>query len=202
MASRHTNAGNNVRIHLFKLFRLLQEKNIPILPFTAHSSLIADIGLPATVSAGLWNGNGFRMVVARYGDIAPALAEAHAHSPFVMIQRYAAGHAIACGVMAHGNEVSALMPVEIIPRTQGDMVPWHLSDQQIETVRNYAVQAHQAINAAPYSSVHFIVSEHDVHITDIIWAPPLIRDTLFVHSASAVGFTLPELKKELQSAYA
>lgn len=186
----------------FKLFRLLQEKNIPVLPFAAHPLMIADIGLPLTVSAWPWNGGGFRAVVARYRDIAPALAKARAHSPFVMIQRYAAGHAIACGVMTHGKECSALMPVDVIPRARGETMPWHVSDRQIETVRERALQAHKAVSAAPYSCVYFIVSEDDAYITNIIEAPPLARDSLFAHSASAVGFTLPELKKELRTAYA
>lgn len=185
----------------FKLFNVLKKNGIPAVPCAAHPHMIATIALPLIVSAQPWSGNGFRTIVARYGDIAPALAAAHAHSPFVMIQQYIMGHEIACGVMAQGTILTAFMPVDTIPRQAENTVPWHLQEKRIELLRERAVQAHRAINAARYSCVRFIVSENDAYITDIAWAPPLLPHGMFVESARAVGLTLPELRKELYAEY-
>ncbi len=180
-----------------KLFSLLQRTGVSIPPFFAEPHLIADIGLPAVVMAEPWGGAGFRAVIARYSDIAPMFAAAYAHSPLVMVQRYAEGHEIACGVMEHDGALSALMPIDVIPRARGEHMPWHLSERQIEDIREHALKAHRAVGAGAYSCVRFVVEKRAVFVVGIACAPRLTAHSLFVESAAVVGFTRAELIKIL-----
>lgn len=196
MAYRHQSSKRDVARSpsAVKLFSVLQRAGVSIPPFFAEPHLIADIGLPAVVMAEPWGGgNGFRAVIARYSDIAPAFATAYVHSPLIMVQRYAEGHEIACGVMEYDGALSALMPIDVIPRARGEHIPWHLSEWQIEEIRAHAVLAHRAVGAGTYSCVRFVVEKRAVFVVGIACVPLLTPHSLFLESAAVVGFTRAEL---------
>lgn len=182
-----------------RLLRALQKKRIPVLPFVAGPQRIADIGLPAVITAPQRGGDGFRAVVARYSDYAPAMALAYAHSPLVMVQRYIAGDEFACGVMKHEGRLVSLMPIEALPRARHETLPWHIPERRIEEIQTLALQAHKAVRAGAYSSVRCVISPSaEIYVVGVESCPSLTKTSLFMRSATAVGFTVTELQQTFQ----
>lgn len=183
-----------------RLLRALQKKSVAIPPFVEGVSRISEVGLPALVIyyPRVNRGEGkkaWQTMITRYGDVIPALM-AVAREKKIYIQRYVAGHELACGVMKHKGKVMPLMPIEVIPRAHHEAVPWHWSEEQIEAVQEIAARAHRAVHAKKYSSVRCVVDkDKKIYVTAIDQAPLLNKTNLFTQSARAAGFTFTELKK-------
>ena len=179
---------------VFSVFEMLREKGVSVPPFATDMRDIGSVGLPAFVVA---RGTGKKEAVARYGDIAPAIAKASRAGKDIFVQKCVAGHEIACGVMRHERKLVPLMPVEAIPRSRHESVPWHLTERQIGHVQKLALAAHKALGKARHSCVRCVVSGNEAYVTAVELSPALTHGSLFAHSAAVVGFTLPELKESL-----
>ncbi len=181
----------------FSVLEALHAKGVAVPPFATDLRDIGGVGLPAFVIARGGGGATKKEAVARYGDIAPAIAKASRGGAEVFVQKSVAGHEIACGVMRHERKLVPLMPIEAIPRARHESVPWHLSERQIGHVQALALAAHKALGIATHSCVRCVMSGQEAYVTAVELSPALAHGSLFAHSAAVVGFTLAELEKSL-----
>ena len=183
----------------FAILEILRTKGVSVPPFTTDLRDIGEVGLPAYVISRGGNGPDVRTAVARYGDIAPAIARAMRSGASVAVQKCVPGHEVARGVMEHEGKTVPLMPIDALPRPRHEAVSWHMAERQIARVQKLAAKAHEACGALGHSCVRLVASPHGEYVTSVEFAPALTRSAAFVHSAAVVGFTLPELVRSLEA---
>lgn len=181
----------------YALLEALREKGVAVPKATDDLRRIGEVGLPAFVVSVARDGAQAKTAVVRYGDIAPAIAKAVRTGSAVYVAQCVAGHEMACGVMADGRKTVPLVPVDAIPRSPHEALPWHVTERQLERVQALAKAAHRASGAGTHSCVRCIVVGHAAYVTSVEPAPALTPSSLFVRSAAVAGITLPELSAAL-----
>lgn len=146
---------------------------------------------PAVVKPVIGGSSVGTSIVEHYHLLAPALRNAAAVSPQVLIEERIKGREATVGVIDHfrGQEAYALMPVEIIPppnrffdaevKYNGETierVPGNFSQAEKQALERAAVAAHKALGAAHYSRSDFIISRRGIYFLEL-------------NSAQAVGMT-------------
>ncbi len=180
----------------YAIFETLAEHGVLVAPFTTALEDIAGVGLPAVVVTRHAEMPAVRTMVAKYGDIVPALAHAAKAESFFM-QRHVTGHEVACGVITQGRRVLPLVPVEVIPRPLHESGAWHLSHAVQDAVQATAKAAHTALGAKGYSCVRMVVAGTTPYVTGVEMHPSLIRTSLFMQSAKLTGLTEEEITESI-----
>ena len=171
----------------------LRGKGVSVPAKTADIRGIAGIGLPACVAWVGKDGAEARVVVARYGDVAPAIARAMRSGGAVRIAQCVTGHEVACGVMADGKKALPLVPVDLIPRSRHEAVP-HLTERQIERVQQLAKEAHVALGASAHSCMRCVVAGHEAYVIAVDLSPALSPESAFMQGAAIAGVTRADLR--------
>lgn len=181
----------------YSVFEKLKAAGVAVPPFATDARGVGFVGLPAVVVARFKNKPCEKIMITRYGDIAPAIARAVRHTRSFFVQRHMSGHEIACGVMEDGKRLMPLVPIETVPRLRHESVPRYMTASVVHAVQAQAKKAHRAAGAKRYSCVRLVVAEGTPYVVRVDAAPPLTRTGLFTRSAEVAGFTLPELQKLL-----
>jgi D-alanine-D-alanine ligase len=163
--------------------------------------------------------NGSAIGVARFAAgtdeaaLAHAIAAAWEVDDVALVERFAAGREITCGVLetledAHG---AALPPTEIrapkdafytyearyAPGRSEHLCPAPLGAELGRRIQEIAVQAHRALGCRDLSRVDFIVGEDEVTLLEVNTMPGFTDTSLFPEAAGASGLTMPELCRGL-----
>jgi len=177
------------------MLEALRKKGVSVPALTADIRGIAGIGLPAFLVTVDGDGSQVKTLIARYGDVAPAFADAARSGKAIYVAQCVSGHEVACGVMADGKKAMPLVPVELIPRSRHDAVP-HLTERQIERVQRLAKDAYIASGASAHSCVRCVVTGHEAYVVGIDLSPTLGSGSAFMQSASVAGMTVADLRSE------
>ncbi|MDO8582557.1 MAG: hypothetical protein Q7R63_00995 [bacterium] len=176
----------------YEILETLAECGVAVAPFTTSLEDVAGVGLPAVVVARYAEMPATRTMVAKYGDIVPALAHAAKAESFFM-QRHVTGHEVACGVITEGRKILPLVPVEAIPRSLHESGAWHLKPAMQDAVQAVAKAAHTALGAKGHSCVRMVISGAVPFVTGVEVHPSLARTSLFMQSALLTGLTVHEI---------
>ena len=180
----------------YEILETLAEHGVAVAPFTTSLEDVGGVGLPAVVTARHADMPAVRTMVAKYGDIVPALAHAAKAESFFM-QRHVTGHEVACGVIMDGRKVLPLVPVESIPRPLHESGAWHLKPAVQDAVQALAKAAHTALGTKGHSCVRMVVSGAVPYVTGVEVHPSLARTSLFMRSAKLTGLTEEEIMESI-----
>ncbi|MSR73493.1 MAG: hypothetical protein EXS60_00305 [Candidatus Pacebacteria bacterium] len=184
----------------YAIFETLGAAGVAVAPFTTSLEDIGSVGIPALVVTRHAGALPVRTMVAKYGDIVPALAQATRAGRFFM-QKHIVGHEVACGVITHSRKVLPLVPVETIPRPLHESGAWHLLPAVQDAVQAVAKAAHIAVGAKGHSCVRMVVAGTTPYVTGVDMAPSLARTSLFMRSALLTGLTVHEICESVGSHY-
>ena len=184
----------------YAVFETLAEHGVAVQPFTTTVEGIAGVGIPAVMVAWSANAPATRMMVAKYGDVVPAIAHAAKAGAFFM-QKHISGHEVACGVIAHGRRILPLVPVEAIPRSLHESGAWHIKPAVQNAVQAAAKAAHMALGIKGHSCVRMVVSGAVPYVTGVETHPSLARTSLFMRSALLTGLTVHEVCDSVGSVF-
>ena len=174
---------------------------------------VRDLGLPLFVKPARGGSSIGITKVNSYDDLDSALAEAHRHDPKALVEQAASGREIECGVLA-GAEGSpeASLPAEI--RVTGgqdfyDFEAKYLSDatefdipptlpaEVIARIREFAVQAFEALDCEGLARVDFFVDGDTVLVNEVNTMPGFTPASMFPRMWAATGLSYPELVSRL-----
>lgn len=180
----------------YEVFETLAEHGVAVAPFATSLEDIAGVGLPAVVVAQSADMPATRTMVAKYGDVVPAIASAAKAGKFFM-QKHVTGHEVACGVTMHGRKILPLVPVETIPRPLHESGAWHLLPAVQDAVQAAAKAAHAALGVRGHSCVRMVVEGSVPYVTGVEIHPSLARTSLFMRSAKLAGLTEEEITESI-----
>ena len=176
----------------YDLFEALKAGGVPVAPFATSVAAIGAVGIPAMIVVRHANKSVVRTMVAKYCDVAPAVAKAAKAKEFFM-QKHITGHEVACGVLVSGRKILPLVPVDAIPRSLHESGAWHIKPAVQDAVQALAKAAHKAVGAKGNSCVRFVVDGATPYVTGIDCSPALTHTAPFMRSALLAGFTLHEI---------
>ncbi|PIT96627.1 D-alanine--D-alanine ligase [Candidatus Campbellbacteria bacterium CG10_big_fil_rev_8_21_14_0_10_35_52] len=135
------------------------------------------------------------------------------YSPKILIEEYIRGREVTCGVIENfrGEELYALMPVEIIPINKNSFFDYGAKydgktreicpssfDRIIkDEIQLLAIKAHKALGLRHYSRSDFIVSPRGIYFLEVNTLPGLTKESLLPKSLAAGGTTLSEFLDHL-----
>lgn len=139
-------------------------------------------------------------------DLPYVLEKTLFQGPIVLVEEYIKGREATCGVIEsfRGQELYALLPVEIIPDSEfyddsakysaatRKVCPGNFSSTEKEEIMRLARTAHRAIGARHYSRTDMIVSPRGVYVLEINTLPGFTEESLLPRSLAAVGCTIPQ----------
>lgn len=157
--------------------------------------------------------NGSAIGVARFdrgasvADIAKALEAAWEVDDVVLVERFAPGREITCGVLGTGDDAIALPPTEIrspndafytydaryAPGRSEHVCPAPLDAAALARVQEVAVAAHRALGCRDLSRVDFVVDESAVTLLELNTMPGFTSTSLYPEAAGVAGVTMVEL---------
>lgn len=161
-------------------------------------------------------GSSVGVTIARdYESLRDGIYKAFEYSPRVLIEERIHGREATCGVIDgfRGEELYALMPVEIIPPDKHaffdyeskysgesqEVCPAHFDAVIKEEIQRLAVEAHRALGLRHYSRSDFIVSPRGIYFLEVNTLPGLTQGSLLPKELTAAGATLPEFLDHLVS---
>ncbi|MEK7183290.1 MAG: D-alanine--D-alanine ligase [Patescibacteria group bacterium] len=142
---------------------------------------------------------------------APALVkavdEAFKWDERVLIQKCLEGREFTCGVLERGDDIVALPPTEIIPKsaelfdytskyTVGaslEITPPKLSSKQIAKLQDLALTAHRVLGCRSYSRTDFMLDAKGFVVLETNTLPGLTETSLLPQAAAAAGLSFPQL---------
>ncbi len=143
-------------------------------------------------------------------DVARALEAVWAIDDFAVVERFAVGREVTCGVLALGD-ARALPPTEILsphdpfytfaaryePGRSVHVCPAALPPAVFERVQRVAVEAHRALGCRDLSRVDFVVGDEGapdaVTLLEVNTLPGMTPTSLFPEAAAAAGYPMPAL---------
>ena len=167
----------------YSVFEILRSKGVAVAPFATVVAEVGAVGIPAVVIARNVNGAHTRTMVAKYGDIIPAVTHAVRTSPQFFMQRHIMGHEVVCGVIMDGRKIVSLVPVEAIPRALHESSAWHMKTGVADAIQYLSKAAHAALGTKTHSCVRLVVAGSTPYVTGVDIAPPLTRTGFFMRSA-------------------
>ncbi len=176
----------------YAIFETLRAKGVSVAPFATVMEDIGNVGIPAVLAVRYTGRPAVRVMVAKYGDIVPAVAKAAKAKGFFM-QKHVTGHEVACGVITEGRKILPLVPVDAIPRPLHESGAWHMAPAVQDAVQALAKGAHKALGIKGHSCVRLVVEGAVPYVTGVDAAPPLSHAGLFMRSALLAGFTAEEV---------
>ncbi|MGD0915003.1 MAG: D-alanine--D-alanine ligase [Thermodesulfobacteriota bacterium] len=162
------------------------------------------LGFPVVVKPNKQGSTIGLAVVTRPEELYPAIEEASRHDDEVIIEAFIPGREFTVGIL----EDRPLAVGEIIPRRkdvfdyeskyqQGEareIFPAELTREQIRTVQELGLSAHQVLKLEDYSRVDFrLDAAGHIWCLEVNSLPGLTLTSLFPQSAAAVGISFPEL---------
>lgn len=156
--------------------------------------------------------NGSAIGVARFDDgataeaLAKAIEAAWQVDDLVLVERFAPGREITCGVHGTGSGAVALPPTEIraskdafytyearyAPGRSEHLCPAPLEPALFSRVQEIAVAAHRALGCRDLSRVDFVVGD-DVTLLEVNTMPGFTDTSLYPEAAGVSGITMTDL---------
>lgn len=163
--------------------------------------------------------NGSAIGVGRFGDgasaaeIARAIEDAWAVDDVVLVEAFAPGREVTCGVLDL-RDPAWLPPTEIeapndafytyqaryAPGRSRHLCPAPLGDALVRRVQEVAVAAHRALGCRDLSRVDFVVGTDDVTLLEVNTMPGFTDTSLYPEAAAVAGIPMPELCRSLADA--
>ncbi|MDB4941380.1 MAG: D-alanine--D-alanine ligase [Labilithrix sp.] len=160
--------------------------------------------------------NGSAIGVARFDNgadlsaLEQAIAAAWKVDDVVLVERFAAGREVTCGVLGTGDGARALPPTEIravndafytyearyAPGRSQHLCPAPLGDALVARVQEVAVAAHRALGARDLCRADFVVDvegEGTVTLLEINTLPGFTETSLYPEAAAAAGIAMKDL---------
>lgn len=148
-----------------------------------------------------------------YHALAWALEQALAVSPKVLVEEYIKGREATVGVIDNfrGEEVYALMPIEIIPPQEHsffnyeakyggksiERVPGNFTHAEKGELARIAREVHRGLGLAHYSRSDFIVAPRGIYFLEVNTLPGLTSESLLPKAVAAVGSRLDEFLEHI-----
>jgi D-alanine-D-alanine ligase len=140
-------------------------------------------------------------------DLAAAIEAAWSVDDLVLVERFAAGREITCGVLGTGVDAVALPPTEIratndafytyqaryAPGRSEHLCPAPLGAAVLARVQQVAVDAHRALGCRDLSRADFVVGEDAVTLLEINTMPGFTDTSLYPEAAGVAGIPMAEL---------
>jgi D-alanine-D-alanine ligase len=151
---------------------------------------------------------------ASLDEVASALEAAWAIDEFAVVEHFARGREVTCGVLDLGRP-EALPPTEILspsdafytyearyaPGRSVHVCPAELSAGVSSRVQEVAVRAHTALGCRDLSRVDFVVGDENdpaaVTLLEVNTLPGMTATSLFPEAAAAAGWAMPRLCEAL-----
>jgi D-alanine-D-alanine ligase len=167
---------------------------------------LALLGTPVFVKpARLGSSVGIAKVAAEV-ELAPALEEAFAHDPLVIVEAFSPGTEVECSVMGH-DEPQASVPGEIVllgggwydyaaKYGEGGMelrVPAGIPEAVREEVRRLAVDTFARVGCSGLARVDFFVQDGHVLVNELNTMPGFTATSVFPKLWEAAGVAAPDL---------
>jgi D-alanine-D-alanine ligase len=168
---------------------------------------LAALGTPVFVKpARLGSSVGIAKVISE-AELGPALDEAFAHDPLVIVEAFSSGIEVECSVMGH-DEPAASVPGQIVllggrdwydfEAKYGDggmelRVPADVPDAVREDVRRLAVDTFQRVGCSGLARVDFFVQDGRVLVNELNTMPGFTATSVFPKLWEASGVGAPEL---------
>jgi D-alanine-D-alanine ligase len=142
--------------------------------------------------------------------VARALEAAWALDEFAVVEHFARGREVTCGVL-HLDTASALPPTEILshkdsfytytarytPGRSTHVCPAQFSTHVVRRVQEVAVAAHEALGCRDLSRVDFVVGDDDdpdaITVLEVNTLPGMTATSLYPEAAAVYGFSMPRL---------
>ena len=160
--------------------------------------------------------NGSAIGVARFektvtlGDLAKAIEAAWQVDEVVLIERFAPGREITCGVLGTGPDAFALPPTEIrapndafytyqaryAPGRSVHLCPAPLGDAVSKRVQQIALRAHRTLGCRDLCRADFVVDEAGepaVTLLEVNTMPGFTASSLYPEAAAAAGISMLDL---------
>ncbi|HEX4655492.1 MAG TPA: D-alanine--D-alanine ligase family protein [Mycobacteriales bacterium] len=173
---------------------------------------VHDLGLPAFVKPARGGSSIGITKVTHADDLPAAIAEAQRHDPKVLVEQAVAGREVECGVLSGPDGPQASVPAEVrltggqdfydfeakylTDATEFDIPP-KLPSDVIESVREMAVRAFEALDCEGLARVDFFVDEDRVVVNEVNTMPGFTPASMFPRMWAASGVTYPELVSRL-----
>lgn len=143
-------------------------------------------------------------------DLASAIEQAWAIDDVAVVEHFARGREVTCGVLDLG-EPMALPPTEILspgeafytyearyaPGRSVHVCPAQLPPDVLEAVRQVAIEAHRELGCRDLSRVDFIVGDDGasaaVTLLEVNTLPGMTPTSLFPEAGAAAGWAMPRL---------
>jgi D-alanine-D-alanine ligase len=154
-------------------------------------------------------------------EVARALEAVWSIDEYALVEHFAKGREVTCGVLATGNVPQALPPTEILsprdpfytyqaryePGRSVHVCPAEMSSALAERIAAIAVQAHSTLGCRDFSRVDFVVGDDDdsdaITLLEVNTLPGMTATSLYPEAAAAAGIPMPTLCDSLvQAAYA
>ncbi|MBT3283082.1 D-alanine--D-alanine ligase [bacterium] len=169
--------------------------------------------MPAVVKP-VSGGSSVGVTIAKsFDELRDGVYKALGHCPKVLIEEYIGGREVTCGIVEgfRGEEVHALMPVEIITSNESnffdytakysgetqEVCPAHLDSVIKDEIQRLAKEAHKALGLRHYSRSDFIVSPRGIYFLEVNTLPGLTEGSLMPKALDAGGTRLPEFLDHL-----
>lgn len=145
-------------------------------------------------------------------ELEEALKKIFEYADKALVEEYIGGKEITCGVIDgfRGEDLYALMPVEIRPKTTffdmeakyGDdterICPACLNFSEKKDIQDIAKKVHQSLGLRHYSRTDFILSpRRGIYVLEVNSLPGLTEHSLFPLSLKSVGSDLSEFLEHL-----
>lgn len=148
-----------------------------------------------------------------FNDLREGIYKALDYCSRAIIEEYIYGREVTCGVIEEfrGEELYALMPIEIIPPEKNGFFDYNAkysnATREIcpapferaikEEIQRLAIDTHKALGLRHYSRSDFIVSPRGIFFLEVNTLPGLTEESLIPKALTAVGVTLSEFLDHL-----
>jgi D-alanine-D-alanine ligase len=136
-----------------------------------------------------------------------ALEAAWAVDDAALVERFAPGREVTCGVLGTGPDAIALPPTEIFapkdafytyearyaPGRSEHRCPAPLGEELVRRVQEVAVAAHRALGCRDLCRADFVVDATSVTLLEVNTLPGFTATSLYPEAAGVVGIPMPEL---------
>jgi D-alanine-D-alanine ligase len=187
----------------------------PAVPSAEASREVAELALGEVGAAVVVKpcSSGSAIGVARFADgatveaLGAALEAAWAVDDSALVERFAPGREITCGVLGTGELAIALPPTEIFapkdafytyearyaPGRSEHRCPAPLGEALVRRVQEVAVAAHRALGCRDLCRADFVVDASSVTLLEVNTLPGFTATSLYPEAAGVAGISMPEL---------
>ena len=138
-----------------------------------------------------------------------ALSECFDMSDEVLVEKFIKGREFTCAVISSENDIYPFPVIEIIPQNSSydfeskykpggseHICPAKIDKDLVESIQEYAAEAHRALGCSGVSRTDFILDDNDdVWALETNTVPGMTATSLLPDAAKAVGIDFPELVK-------